>query len=476
MQQTLRISVTLLNNRFHGKEWPSSPARLFSALLSGAMTGGYRNNWPRIEPALQWLEKLPAPEILASSAKPGSPYRISVPNNDTDIAARKWRADRSFDPSSLRTMKDISPTVLPPGGPHLTYCWPSVQIDEATLDGLRLAVHSLHTLGWGIDMAFADIAVGVEVPASPSASRWTPAEWGELSLAQPVEGSLADLHNTHRRFLNALSGKGVDPDTRPSVYRLQNYSSGAVPRASVVFALQCLDDEKPYTHPAREGMVVAAWMRHAVAEALREEGVDEDYINAAALGHSEEGEHESRLSYLPLPSIGHAYTDGRIRRVMIVESAPGPGEIIRLLGRKLRGWTLTDEHGNAVCSLTVAANDKVTPLYCGARRKWTSVTPIVLHGHNALRGQISSVKTGRLLIQAFEKGGFAASQIQDLAFQPAPFWPYMGSARSTRVPRHLERWPRYHVAVTFNEPVAGPVVAGIGRYYGLGLFAAAKQD
>lgn len=41
-----------------------------------------------------------------------------------------------------------------------------------------------------------------------------------------------------------------------------------------------------------------------------------------------------------------------------------------------------------------------------------------------------------------------------------------------RVPEHLKKWPRYHVAIGFRDPIVGPVLIGIGRHYGIGLFAA----
>ncbi len=44
-----------------------------------------------------------------------------------------------------------------------------------------------------------------------------------------------------------------------------------------------------------------------------------------------------------------------------------------------------------------------------------------------------------------------------------------------RVPEHLKKWLRYHVAVRFRDAVPGPVLAGIGRHYGIGLFAAPRE-
>lgn len=38
----LCISVTFLTGRYHGEEWPPSPARLFQALVAAVMTCGYQ--------------------------------------------------------------------------------------------------------------------------------------------------------------------------------------------------------------------------------------------------------------------------------------------------------------------------------------------------------------------------------------------------------------------------------------------------
>jgi CRISPR-associated protein Csb2 len=65
--------------------------------------------------------------------------------------------------------------------------------------------------------------------------------------------------------------------------------------------------------------------------------------------------------------------------------------------------------------------------------------------------------------------------IAGLCFQSAPFWAGAEDALAMRVLEHLGKWPRYHVAVRFSEPVTGPVLAGIGRHYGIGLFAAVPK-
>ena len=198
-------------------------------------------------------------------------------------------------------------------------------------------------------------------------------------------------------------------------------------------------------------MEVAAWMRHAAAEALRNESFGED-LNGFVLGHGSDGSVAShRMSFVPLPSIGHLHADGRIRRVMFTEPVGGTGRSLELLNAKLPGITLSSEDGRDVCSLT----------------------PVILHGHNSVRGTVSVAKTERLLLRAFEMAGFSPDIIERLAFQPAPLWSGTGGAGAIRVPQHLRKnnYPRYHVEVRFRHTVTGPVLAGIGRHYGIGVLA-----
>ena len=94
----------------------------------------------------------------------------------------------------------------------------------------------------------------------------------------------------------------------------------------------------------------------------------------------------------------------------------------------------------------------------------------MLHGFNSKNGAISVKKTERLLGQAFAVAGWDLKNVESLAFQAAPFFNKTGGARAVWAPKHLDGWPRYHVAVTFRDNVRGPLLAGLGRHYGIGVF------
>ena len=237
-------------------------------------------------------------------------------------------------------------------------------------------------------------------------------------------------------------------------------------------AFELLDaDGKAMSRAWQDAMEVAAWMRHAAGEALRGRDIGED-VDAYVLGHPNDGDDAShRMSLMPLPSIGHAHADGRIRRVMFCEPPAGNGRAVELLADLLPGVALTDEHGHEVCSLVPPSNERVVEHYVRRSVVWRSVTPVILHGFNSAHGKISVAKTESLLLRAFEMAGHKAETIEQLAFQPAPLWSGTGGAGSIRVPLHLRKYPRYHVEVRFRRAVPGLVLAGLGRHCGIGVFA-----
>jgi len=483
MSDYLCVRAVFLTGRYHGREWPPAPARLMRALLAGAMTGRYRDRWPLVEGGFRWLEGRQPPIIVADKAMRQTAYGLAVPNNDLDVVAKKrTKADGEDRAAKLLTIKTAVPWQSEE--PHqVHYIWPVSPADvahgEAVIAGVESLAQSMHTLGWGIDMAYAQATLlNEDQLAGLSGERWYPSATGSTTLQVPVEGFLDDLRDTHRRFCGRLSPEGLNPDVRARVYGEQAYrKEGGAAREWIVFTLKTPGGEQGFSVSWRQAMVVAAWLRHAAAEALREEHWDAGVIDSYVLGHAATGEAPgNRLSFLPLPSIGHSHGDGRVRRVAIAEPLGCQTDALRLLSLKLPVSPLTDEAGQPVCRLArPASGERVVQFYRWKAKQWRTVTPLILHGHNAARGRHSPAKTERLLLQAFEAAGYPERLIAGLAFQPAPYWAGCGGITAIRVPRHLDGWPRYHVTVEFREAVEGPIAAGLGRHYGLGLFAAKNE-
>ena len=115
-------------------------------------------------------------------------------------------------------------------------------------------------------------------------------------------------------------------------------------------------------------------------------------------------------------------------------------------------------------------DDSTLRKYVASGYRWTTVTPVILHGHNIKRRKLDIKKTDAMLLKAFEMAGFSADTMEQIMFHRTSQMPGVGDANRAAVPLNLEQFPRYHVSVTFKAAVRGPVLAGIGRHRGLGTF------
>jgi CRISPR-associated protein Csb2 len=466
MPASLVISVRLLERRYHGKEWPPAPARLFQALVAGGRMGAPGLAWgPAQTAAFEWLEALAPPLVHARSAHPGTRYRTFVPNNSLKSGL------------ATKTEKPVQPWLLSGAadGVDVLYQW-AVELAAAGAHQpvLDEVCSTLRALGWGVDFATAECAIHDQIAIPPHLESYVPCSTGGARWLCPCAGLLRHLEACHGAFLTRITRQGINPFTLPTRFSEVRYRKTMdwQRRRHIVF--QVVPGETP-GGPLRwdQGMILAGQLRHHVAQALRAEEIDTSFVASYAEGHDESTASAPRLSYVPLPSIGFIHSDGAIRRVMIVEPPESPDrEVLDLLAVKLPGSQLEPKPGTPGADLEeVIDRSKVLPHYLRRASLWRSVTPVILHGHNMQRGQISMSKTDRLLRQAFSESGFPEEIIESIAFQTAPWWGGCGAASRFQVPLHLQRWPRLHVQVAFRQPIDGPVHVGIGRHYGIGLFA-----
>lgn len=485
MSKSLCIQVTFLTGQYHGQEWPPSPARLFQALLAGSMAGWRRTTWSdQDENALLWLEGAGPPEIIHPYAQRGKTYSLSVPNNNMDIIWKAW-ANGGKAPKSeeeLRILKDVTPHVIEHDAdslPTVRYVWDIADADEAHARRVAVLARSLLALGHGIDMvAGAGEIVSCESVCSMPGERICPVAEGNgggTFMRVPAPGFLRDLQDTYRRFCGRIEGQIVNTAIRPTKYGEARYRSTVEPPGRGCSAYR-LDDGAGGTVSVRwkECMVVAAWMRHATGVFMRQQGRDGAWVDSYILGHTTKDNLGLRLSYVPLPSIGHPNADGAIRRVLVVEP-PGFGAESKLIGWGMLGAQLTAEGATSSYAATLAEpepDDGVIARYLRESDTWLTVTPMVLHGRVSLRGRLNVNKVDKLILQALHGAGLNPSIIEEMWFQRAPLWRGCGDATSIDVPEHLKQWPRFHVGVKLRRSVRGPIIAGIGRHYGIGVFAA----
>jgi CRISPR-associated protein Csb2 len=534
------ITARFLDPRFHGRadggepEWPPSPLRLLQALLAAAALRSRGSPIPDdVRAALVWLERQPAPGLIAPATFPhGTGYRLSVPNNALDIVAKAWaRGNDSMsgdaNPATHRAMKTVKPTVFREGDAvHFVFALAATPLPEEfghveTLSGV--AGH-LVALGWGVDLVVGSAAVLADaaLDALPG-ERWLPAARGGPMLRQPLEGTLDALEERHRGFLDRIHNRvwtSPPPLTRFTVVAYAR-PGDALSRSTAAFLLKAADGSNRFRafDTTREAIVVAGRVRHAAHQAARASKGDvwsEAQIASFVLGHtrSERGEAVDgevhvpvgarRFAYLPLPTL-HQINDGErvgaVRRVLVMSFANDCDGEIAWAETALSGAELVDEATQRPVAILEPAeqSDTITRRYCprDGASTWATVTPVVLPGFDdpghlrrRLKKGVSAEEQPRLLARldarvdglvrrAIEQAGFPAAlaKAADIDFRETGFFAGTDLAGRYRVPRHLERLPRIHVRIQWRDAegaphrMPGPICIGGGRFYGLGLFA-----
>jgi CRISPR-associated protein Csb2 len=485
MTRQLHITVNFLTGRYHGEEWPPSPARLFQALLAGAVTGCRKLINPGYREAMAWLENLAPPTIVAPDVFNGFTYKVFAPNNDSDAPGIVALLKNGIPlPDSIRKQAMLTQKVFQPrfaGNPEdmaVHYIWrlPAGQNSEDErhpFEVCRLARQML-ALGWGIDVAAGNGEVLKSETPLPVGKHYSRSDGkSKIALKSPAPGFLSDLENSYAAFRQRTQGVAVSADTRPKAYSLVPYRlvDDSPQRMFVAFDLR--DDKGKWcAFPWENGMLIASWMRHQARKRFQIEGGNPKFIDTYVSGHQSKGQENSRLSYVPLPSIGHEHADGKHRRALIVMPFNDDGKALSILSR-MAGDELVSLTGETMAWLSRAERDAVIDHYLSESKTWLSVTPVILHGMVSDNGRFRYRKAEKLILQAIVESGYDAGLIDEFSYQPSPYWRGTGAAFKAQVPKHLSQWPKYHVRVVFKQPVKGPILVGIGRHYGLGVFAAA---
>jgi CRISPR-associated protein Csb2 len=530
------VTVRFLQPTYHGRgghgepEWPPSPLRVFQALVAAsAARWNERSRLRHAAPALRWLERQPAPTIVAPAGRAAAArYRLYVPDNVGDKVAASWSRGVAASLAGYRTEKDVHPTLLRDCFEAVHYLWPAAGPEfERSQDVLAEAARSITHLGWGVDIVAAGASVISGAAADALAGeRWRPCDGPpEPGLRVPVAGTLDALVARHGAFLNRLGPEGFHPVPPLTAFRVVGYRRATDPvrRPFAAFGLlrpgaAHANDFRPFD-PARRTMAVAGMLRHAAAagEVASALGWTPEKVAGFVLGHGEPvGQPYApvrgpRLAYLPLPSIefrdgGRARVVTGIRRALITVLNGDGGDDLRHLARLLSGFGLIAEEDGSVVALLSQFHysDPTVKRYTELATTWATVTPVVLPGHDdprKIRKRLSANseadalrlspgerqerlrkldrRTDHLLRKAIRQAGYPdeLARSAEIDWRPVGFWRGTEPATRYAFPDKLRRFRRLHVRICWRDAcgrpirVPGPLCLGGGRYCGLGLFA-----
>jgi CRISPR-associated protein Csb2 len=427
-------------------EWPPNPSRVFSALVAVAYQ---RNSMdPADREALQALEVLPPPGIQCPEADLTSSPERYVPINDSKTFLD---AKKPSHPSRPRHVGRHFPVAYLAGEPIVRYVW-HTDVPELVRQRLDALAADLTHVG----TSHSQVVARFESHDAPAKLDWVPEEHSSecfLRVTQP--GRLDELD---RMF--ASSGSLLRRPL-PVCERLHGYARS--PHRLEVAAAPRHQWLSWRVREASWGIDTPETFARAVRKALM--SLLGDDAPAAVHGHDPTIPH---LAYLPLADVGHAHGSGKILGLAIALPEM-PGDDAHKVTTALAGLqrVLLPDHQVArlePLSLSARTPHALQPAtWCGGLagvHEWSTVTPVVLD-RTPKRKTPDAI--GAEIIRALRNAGFPEPE----AVQILSASDFRGAPRALEVP---SKFPRYHARVRFADAIRGPVFAGRGRNFGVGLF------
>lgn len=401
-------------------EWPPAPSRLYAALVAAVHTHDLGDE---VLAAVRTLEDV-APTITASGTAMYPPH--------TDYVPKATNANLAL-PNCHQNDEQKTQEIVP-DSPRVVYHWP---VPETATAGIAQAARCLHSVGRGESLVIGDVLPREEAPPVTFA----PDRTGTVPIRVPERGRYETLQ---RDYLRGRATPVIDV-TVPYGRVAQRLPTGPW---SELLAL-ALDAPISMRSAAR----VTEALRKAVLAVLGDEA------HAQIHGHGN-GEH---IAWAALPNVGHAHADGRILGVGAWLPSKLAPEARQQIGRALQSIRSIKVYERQMgVGLPRRPSAALNPgTWTGAARVWASVTPMVLDHRISNPGDAR-----RTVISGIARAGYprpARAIVSQVSAVPGS-----DSAAATRPRKSL--YPRRHAVIEFNEPIAGPVLAGCERYFGLGLF------
>ena len=406
-----------------------------------------------------------------------------------DVSSLVTRVGNTSEQSALELLPDHRSKQerwypsMTPTEPRVTYLWdaePSPGVESA-LDGLLARVTRL---------GHSSSLVTCRLSADPPEPDYVPGD-GPTVLRSVRPGQLVTLERAHRQH------KAVRPRVLPSVSVRYEVTSAAVPltqhlRADTAgewLAFEFAPSSRRF--PASRAVEVTTTLRKAVFS----HGVDP--LPEGLTGHRADGTPTSspHVGFLALPWVGHEHADGRLMGVAVGMPDGLEAEAKRALLRAVGMWEREAEATSSPLRLTLGRSgaldmERLTStsalvtlqprVWQWPSRRWVSATPVALPAHPGRLTGGTAVARGAAWRRAEEAVVDSCRHVglpepDDVAVSLYPFIAGALPARSypafhqrgrggESVARRL-----VHVSVTFDRPLAGPLLLGAGRFLGLGL-------
>lgn len=448
----LAFQVRFLLGRYHGKEWPPSPRRLFLAFVAALHQNSGRVEFHRGDKALKFFEKFGPPKIYAHRCK-GCEYTIFVPNNDGDVISKAYAEGKEpKDEKTMTTGKTMKPYITETA----TYVWEIPHEEPDSIETLCELAKEIPVLGWGID----PVAVHGSVRESPHAADgqcYVIDEQGSERIEVPAEGLLEDARRHHGEFESRVSGDSFYKPSPIRKYHTQRYRTHTPSPDIYVFRI--------FDAAGNRGALTSSQIPLAVEQLYR---MKNEY-NGNSMLHADA---------VVMPTLGQ-HSDGIVRRIaFLISHKTDEGVRDRFLSHVSGQFV---KIGDVEYQIRLEdSNDPVQKMYKGWSRRWCSVTPVDLNvgkEQNVAKDKTAADKASRVRAHRELRSDVAEAAIAalgkdgitgDVAFvdsRKEPYW--NGLPRATGRTAHLE--------IEFKAARKGAFIIGKNKKGGFGLFAPSEM-
>jgi len=491
----LVLVVRFADGRYHGHgDWPPSPMRLFQALVAGVCSRGGLTETERR--ALEWLERLDPPIVCAPVARRGQEVISYVPNNDKDRLLQVQTGRRV-----AHGVKRYRPFIFADDAEFI-YMWGferSERDARSHASVIAVCAQHIYQFGRGVDTAWAWGGIVSDEEADriwrtyPGEIVRPSAGASQRTLRCPAAGTLESLKRRHDAFRSRFgyASRTVSYRRPPNpLFRTVAYES---PPSRQLFELRDAHaTERLVPWPLTKGSVLVTTIRDQAVQRLRNSLTDRGSdIERMLVGRRPDGSNAAatadRVRILPLPSVGHEHADMQIRRLLVEvpstcairaddvywalsglePSATGPVlpriVLVRAPADFARHYGVTVRNDGFQVWRTVTpaalpyAAARTSRAKSGSKRRareeLVAVAVAQALRHAGVRARLLSIKPQR---EPFQMNGALA---QDFAsgtrFVPARLW---------------------HVELTLDRKITGPLVIGDGRFLGLGVMMPVAQS
>jgi CRISPR-associated protein Csb2 len=378
-----------------------------------------------------------------------------------------------------------------PHAPRVRYSWPAAEPDLEVKNQLEDLARRVVRLGHSSSLIACRV---LELLGSNDMQgtnlklqRWKPTEGEGTPIRVVSQGQLERLERAFQRH------HGVAPRALPATHQIYE-REGDEPRsgpARSVFGEWIVFREIAPADGRRVGVKLSK--TEDITRALRGALLShtDGNIPAVLSGHDEAGRPLERphIAYVPLADVGSPYASGTVLGVAVLLPNAIEREerraVLRAIGRwEDSGLRLTLGRAGALLLERVLDDEPRKSLdpswWLRPTRRWGSVTPVALDrnpGHlsssDPKEASAAARNAEEIVTRACLRVGLPEPRwveiIRRSLFDAAPAARnYMPFPAKTANGKGFSR-VCVHVEMGFEEPVAGPVLIGAGRYFGLGL-------